>query len=566
MTKNYPTNSQPQTIRLTANLGAYRPVVEAALAEMTENQIMARIWAHDHTVWRPEPAEITNRLGWLHSPTEMVEKVGELETFVAQARAAGYTQVLLLGMGGSSLAPEVFGKVFVGRFSKSPHLNLAVLDSTDPGAVLAHANRLDPARTLFIVATKSGGTVETLSFFKYFYNWTAATVGANQAGEHFVAITAPGSKLEAMAGRYRFRATFLNNPAIGGRNSVLSYFGLLPAALVSVDLSRLLARALAMADQCAGAVAVPRNPAARLGVILGELAKAGRDKVTLIPSPQIASLGYWVEQLVAESTGKDGMGILPIEGEPVGPPAVYANDRFFVYLQLAGDETHNAAIRALQDAGHPVVQLVLRDRYDLGEQFFLWELATAVASHRLGVNSFNQPNVEAAKRLAHRMVVEYKKNGALPTVESAPLTAEALDTFLAQARPGDYIALQAYVQPTAEIDAALLALRTCLRDRLKLATTVGYGPRFLHSTGQLHKGDAGNGLFVQFTADDPQDVPIPDNAGAPESTMTFGVLKTAQALGDRRALLDAGRRVIRFHLGTDVDGNIKRLTERHARI
>jgi hypothetical protein len=436
-----------------------------------------------------------------------------------------------------------------------------VLDSTDPGAVLAHEQRLDLTRTLFVVSTKSGGTVETLSLFKYFYNRVAEAVGADGAGEHFVAITDPGSKLADLAERYNFRGTFLNDTNIGGRYSVLSYFGLVPAALVGVDVPRLLDDAMSMACATESCVAARDNPGAVLGAILGELAKAGRDKVTFVTSPEMASFGDWVEQLIAESTGKEGKGILPVVGEPLGSPDVYGDDRLFVYLGLEEDGTGDSVIQALEDTGHPMVRLRLKNLYDLGGQFFLWEMATAVASHRLAINPFDQPNVEAAKVLARQMVSEYTETGALPTGEAAPLSQEALKQFLGQANPGDYIAIQAYVQPTAEADAALQSLRTQLRDRLKLATTVGYGPRFLHSTGQLHKGDAGNGLFIQFTADASQDVPIPDEAGSPASSISFGVLKTAQALGDRQALLDANRRVIRFHLGDDVAGGLSQLMD-----
>jgi len=581
-----------------ASLGTYQAAVDTALAEMAENRIMARIWAHDHTVWKPEPTEITNRLGWLHTAEVMSENLYRLEELVEAVRADGYTHALLLGMGGSSLAPEVFRKTFG---VKEGYLDLAVLDSTDPGAVLAHAERLDLDRTLFIVATKSGTTVETLSFFKFFYNQVADGVGANRTGEHFVAITDPDTPLADLADRYRFRATFLNDPNIGGRYSALSYFGLVPAALVGVDLPRLLDRALAIASGCESYMAAEDNPGAWLGAIMGELAKAGRDKATFAISPAIASFGDWVEQLIAESTGKEGTGILPVVGEVLGPPEVYGDDRLFVHLRLdgstglttGGDETHDVALAALEAAGHPVVRLNLQDPYDLGGQFFLWEMATAVASHRLGINPFDQPNVEAAKVLARRMVAEYTEKGTLPSSESAPPTAEALNEFLAQAQPGDpstalrpfdgaplgyardrqgrrgsgqgsgrsYIALQVYLQPTAETDAALAALRIHLRDQFQLATTVGYGPRFLHSTGQLHKGDAGRGLFIQLTANDLRDAPIPDEVRSSASSITFGVLKAAQALGDRQALLDAGRRVTRFHLGEDVIGGLKRLME-----
>jgi len=543
-----------------AILGAYEGAVEAALAEMVRDRVLHRIWEHDHTVWKPDPTEITNRLGWLHTVEAMLDNVACLEALADDVRAVGYTDALLLGMGGSSLAPEVFRKTFGVR---DGYLDLTVLDSTDPAAVWAQAERLDLSRTLFIVATKSGGTVETLSFFKFFYNRVADALGVKEAGQHFIAITDPGSKLADLAQDYDFRATFLNDPNIGGRYSALSYFGLVPAALIGLDLETLLDRALTMACNCeaCNCPVDSDNNGGRLGAIMGELAKAGRDKITFVTSPQMASFGDWVEQLIAESTGKEGRGILPVVGEPLGPPAVYGDDRLFVYLRLDGDETHDATVAALEGAGHPVVRLHLRDLYDLGGQFFLWEMATAVAGHRLRINPFDQPNVEAAKALARRMVAEYTEKGALPGGESAPLTAQALNEFLAQARPGDYVTLQAYVQPTAETDAALLVLRARLRDRFKLATTVGYGPRFLHSTGQLHKGDAGRGLFIQFTADDPRDAPIPDEAGSPDSAMSFGVLKAAQALGDQQALLVAGRRVIRFHLGGDVVSGLKQLAE-----
>ena len=552
-------------LKRSASLGDYQAGIDAALAEMEADDVIARIWEHDHTIWKPEPPEITNRLGWLCIAEAMVENVPRMQALAAELQEAGYTHVLLLGMGGSSLAPELFGKVF----ARSGGLSLSVLDSTDPGAVLAQAERLDgstgltagPARTLFIVATKSGGTAETLSFFRFFYNRVADTLGTGRAGEHFVAITDPGSKLADTAARYELRDCFLNDPNIGGRFSVLSYFGLLPAVLAGVDVRLLLDRAVAMMRACGPDVPLEDNPGAWLGAILGELAKSGRDKVTFAISPAIASFGDWVEQLVAESTGKEGVGVLPVVGEPLGAVDVYGSDRLFVHIRLEGDATYDAGLAALEADGYPVVRLDLHDVYDLGGQFFLWELATAVAGHRLDINPFDQPNVESAKVQARKMIAAYKEKGTLPPVKSAPLTAEALSEFLAQARPGDYISLQAYVQPTDETDAALAELRLKLRDKLRLATTVGYGPRFLHSTGQLHKGDGGNGLFIQFTHDPPQDAAIPDEAGGQETAMTFGVLIAAQALGDRQALLDNERRVIRFHLGDDVVGRLKKLSE-----
>jgi len=555
----------------TAALHSHQKKVDAALAELRDQKIISRIWAHDHTVWKPEPTEIANRLGWLHSPEVMTKAIPEITSFVDEARKDGFTHALLLGMGGSSLAPEVF------RFTfgvKKGYLELAVLDSTDPGAVLAHERRLDLAKTLFIVSTKSGGTVETFSFFKYFYNRVMEKVGKDKVGRHFVAITDPGSGLETTAKEYRFRKTFLNDPNIGGRYSALSYFGLVPAALIGMDLKTLLDRVNKMAENCS--TTGEENSGAWLGAIMGECAADNRDKLTLITSPPISHFGAWVEQLVAESTGKEGKGILPVDGEELGSPEVYANDRLFVYLKLKGDSTHDKKIEALKKIGHPVAQLDLNDNYDLGGEFFRWEMATIIAGRRLNINPFDQPNVESAKVLARNMVAAYQKEGKLPELKPtfeadgiavfSNLLGQNLETvvkkFLAQASAGrSYVSIQTYVPPTSETDALLNSIRLRIRDSLKVATTVGYGPRFLHSTGQLHKGDGGQGLFIQFTSDAEEDIAIPDKAGEPASAMSFGVLKLAQALGDRQALLDAGRKVIRFHLGKDVGRGLKQISQ-----
>jgi len=543
--------------RLSARLGEYQARVDETLAAMAARQVVARLWKGDHTLWKPDPKEITNRLGWLTLPQAMRAHLPEIMELAEAVRKDGYTHALLLGMGGSSLAPETFGKIFARR--GEGRLELVVLDSTDPGAVLAAADRIDMSRTLFIVSTKSGGTVETNAFFKYFYNRVIELIGGERVGDHFIAITDPGSSLADMAAQYHFRKIFLADPTVGGRNSALSHFGLVPAALIGMDLERLLDRAAAVAahTQTLAEASAP----VRLGAILGGLAQTGRDKMTLVLSPEIASFGDWVEQLIAESTGKEGQGILPVVGERLGRPKAYGPDRVFVCIRLGDDTTHDAALNALAAAGHPVVDLRLRDRYDLGGQFFLWEVANAVIGHVLGINPFDQPNVESAKVQAREMLRAYQERGNLPPVEALPPKAEVLESFLAQAKPGDYIAIQAYLTPSLAADAALAALRLKLRDKYRLATTVGYGPRFLHSTGQLHKGDAGNGLFLQFTADSAEDVLIPDAAGLPESSMTFGVLKLSQALGDRRALLDAGRRIVRFHLGKDAIGALERLVE-----
>ena len=541
-------------------------VVENTLEAMARDNILSRIWLYDHSVWSSRAAEVSNRLGWLHTAQVMQVHVPRLQRFVEGIRTQGLTHVLLLGMGGSSLAPEVFRKTFGVT---DGYLELSVLDTTDPGGVAGFAEEWDLSQTLFVVSTKSGGTVETLSFFKYFYNQLVNLVGEDQAGQHFVAITDPGSSLADLAREYQFRETFLNDPNIGGRYSGLSYFGLVAAALIGVDLPTLLSRTTEMAAACGPQAPLRDNPGAVLGSVLGSLALAGRDKVTFVTSPSVASFGDWVEQLIAESTGKESKGILPVVGEPLAGPEKYpGGDRLFVVIQMGRDEPQADRVDALEAAGHPVVRLHLSDAYDLGQQFFLWELATAVAGHLLGINPFDQPNVESAKVQARSLVDAYKASGHLefpePLMDDGQMAAyvpetltlrgnfgcpaDVLKAFASLAQPGDYLSIQAYLQPSAEMDAALEALRRRLRDRFGVATTVGYGPRFLHSTGQLHKGDAGNGLFVQLTSDAGPELPIPDRAGAPESAISFGVLKMAQALGDQQALVDAGRRVIRLHM------------------
>lgn len=549
-----------------ASLGEFHSTVDQKLSELTEQDIIPRIWNKDHTVWKEDPTEITNRLGWLHTPEVMADAVSDISAFVEELRKEGFTAALLLGMGGSSLAPEVFRNIFG---VKDGYLDLAVLDSTDPGAVSAYAESLDPNKTLYIVSTKSGGTVETMSFMKYFYNQVQKAVGKNRVGQHFIAITDPGSGLESTARELQFRKIFLNDPDIGGRYSALSYFGLVPAALVGSDITRLLESGRDMAQQCRE----PRaddNPGAYLGAIMGELAQAGRDKLTLISSQQLSPFGAWVEQLIAESTGKEGKGILPVDGEEVLSPEYYGNDRLFVYLKLGNEPAFESKVRALEDAGHSVIRITLTDLYDLGAEFFRWEMATAVAGAISQINPFDQPNVESAKVLARQMVDSYKKEGKLPEREpaskddgievygkvQADTVGEALDQFLESANFDDrrrsYVAIQAYLQPTEEIATSLQQIRAAIQKKYKLATTVGFGPRFLHSTGQLHKGDAGHGLFIQLTADSEKDAPIPDAAGSDQSSITFGILKMAQALGDQQALLEAGRKVIRFHLGAKV--------------
>lgn len=551
-------------VKIQYNLGEYQSSFDEALTDLDKNRIMRRIEIHDYTVWSDSPDEITNRLGWLHIMDGMTEQLDRIQALVKAVEDDGYTNVLLLGMGGSSLAPEVFSLVFDENYG----LALDVLDSTDPGTVLAYDSVLDTKKTLFIVSTKSGGTAETLSFFKYFYNRTLAAYDGDKAaaGKHFVGITDPGSKLEGISESYKFRDLFLNDPNIGGRYSVLSFFGLVPAALIGVDLEELLKRAKNAARRT--------NNAAWLGAAMGTLAKQGRDKLTIVASPQIESFGDWAEQLIAESTGKSGTGILPVVGEALASPDVYGDDRLFVYMRLGDDQTYDNQIATLSDAGHPVVIISLDGKYDLGGQFFLWEMATAVAGYFLQIQPFDQPNVESAKNEARAKIDEYMETGKLEQLEPS-LTADgiqvigdvtadsieaALKNFLAQADDGAYISLHAYIQPTPATTSILKDLQNKLRDTTKLATTLGYGPRFLHSTGQLHKGDAGKGLFIQILADMPKDADIPDEAGADASGMSFGTLKEAQALGDRAALLGVDRHVLRFHLD-NIDEGLQTLVD-----
>lgn len=558
-------------------MNGYQQWIDAGLEKLKSERIVQRIWEHDHTVWKAAPDEISNRLGWLHSPEIMMAAVDSITQFVDEIRAEGFTHALLLGMGGSSLAPEVFRLTFG---VKQGYLDLQVLDSTTPDAALTISRNIDQAKTLFIVSTKSGGTVETISFMKYFCNLTLKKVGEKKIGHHFIAITDPGSGLEAMAKELKFRKIFLNDPNIGGRYSALSYFGLVPAGLIGVDLKKLLDRAQTMACNSEGCNCPVHgdNTAAQLGAVMGELAHQGRDKLTLIMSPPIAPFGVWAEQLIAESTGKEGRGILPVAGESLLEPAAYADDRLFVVMKFDRDTPYNEKVAALKNAGQPVVTIHLKDEYDLGGEFFRWEMATAIAGYFLKINPFDQPNVEAAKVLARKMVDEYQKTGALPKLEPA-FTEENMAVFTEEkatdlqavlrqflSRNQDkekrpYVAIQAFIPPTAETSEALQTFRTAIQKKYRVATTVGYGPRFLHSTGQLHKGDGGNGLFIQITADPENDTPIPDKPGEAESRISFGVLASAQALGDRQALLDAGRSVVRFHLGPDILGGVKTLTK-----
>ena len=535
-------------IQAGAHLGDYLPEVEAAVSALDAQDVVARIWRQDFTVWKDDPTEISDRLGWLAVTDTMRNRIPELEAFAAEVRGAGYQHVVLLGMGGSSLGPEVLRRAFG---SAAGYPELVVLDSTVPAWVQAVTDAIDPARTLFLVSSKSGSTIEPNTFYAHFGRLVADALGEETAGANFVAITDPGTALEKLARERGFRRAFLNPPDIGGRYSVLSYFGLVPAALMGLDLNRLLDRADAMREYVS-VLPAKANPGAWLGAVMSTLSQQGRDKLTLIPSPSIAGFGLWVEQLLAESLGKQGAGIVPITASSsYGSFDNRGSDRFFVYLRMQDDanDAFDARVNGLAAAGHPVVRLELSDVYDLGAEFYRWEFATAAAGSLLGVHPFDQPDVQGAKDMTDRVLDHYQASGAPPALESA----SSLGDLLAQARPGDYLAIMAYLFDTPEVSAVLDLVRERIAERYGIAASVGFGPRYLHSTGQLHKGGPGSGLFLQLTADHLTDVPIP---GRP---YTFGTLADAQAAGDLQALQELGRRTARVHLNGDPAAGLKQL-------
>lgn len=558
--------------RLTSSLGKLTDAVNAALKKADKGEVMRRIWRKDAALWKDSEEHqkiIKNALGWLTVPDTMIGVEDDLLAFAESVR--DFKHVMLCGMGGSSLCPEVFRQTF-GQ--QDGHPELLVLDSTDPDVIAEFKSRIEIDSCLFIIASKSGTTTEPLVFYKYWYDQVGQR--RENPGEQFIAITDPGTKMEEMATHDKFKRIFLNPPDIGGRYSALSYFGIVPAALMGVDIKKLLDHAERTVHSCAAVVPAAENPGARLGAIIGECAKAGRDKLTLIADPKVAALGLWIEQLVAESTGKEGTGILPVANEPLGPPSVYGDDRLFVSIAVGKlDGETEVKLKALEAAGHPVVYRTLTDLYDLGEEFFLWEIATAFAGSRLGINPFDQPNVQESKDATKELLDAFTKDGKLTeqTViatdgtltiyadeqTSAELksasTGDAIKAHLARAKAGDYIALLDYIEETPEHESIIQSIRTHLRDATRCATTTGYGPRFLHSTGQLHKGGSDAGVFLQLTAPDKTDFLIPGAA------YTFSVLKQAQALGDFRSLSTRGRRAIRVDLGADAAAGLQRLQE-----
>ena len=548
--------------------------VEAALADWQQHDKVRRLWDKDATLWTG--SDEAHWLDWLTEPAVQRENLADLQEFAAEVRDASIKDVVLLGMGGSSMAPEVLRETF-GAAAGYP--DLKVIDSTDPAQVSAVEESVDLVHTLFIVASKSGSTLEPNILKAYFYKQVVETVGANQA-EHFVAITDPGSDLEDTANGAGFRHIFHGKPEIGGRFSALSRFGLVPAALLGVDLQRFLDRTLEMVAACSPDTAITANPGVVLGSILGSAANQGRDKLTLIASPGVASIGAWLEQLVAESTGKQGKAIIPLDGESVEVPEAYGEDRLFVYLRLEGaaDANQDKAIARLEQAGQPVVRIDIEDVYNLGQEWFRWEIATAVSGALMGINPFDQPDVEASKIETLKLTTAFEVNGSLPA--ETPLAADGglalytdadnavalkaiageqatvadyLKAHLGRIGTGDYLALLAYLPRNEIHDYPLQAMRHLIRATWKIATCVGFGPRFLHSTGQAYKGGPNTGVFLQITCEDAVDLAVPGHE------YTFGVVKAAQARGDFEVLAERKRRALRVHLGKDTVQGLQQL-------
>ena len=540
------------------HLGDYSQLVFDAAGQLDADSVPKRLCAHDVTLWSDDPTEIADRLAWLTLPTDVLPRISELRRFAESVQSAGYRNIVLLGMGGSSLGPEVIRQVLGPSLNGAGFPRMLTLDSTVPGWVASTTSAIDPAHTLFILSSKSGTTTEPLAFYAYFRELVNSRLGSEGAGDNFVAVTDPGTPLAEMARTERFRHAFINDPNIGGRYSVLSYFGLAPAALAGVDLERLLEPALRMQRRCLLADSTADNPGAWLGTAIGTLAKQGRDKLTLIASEQMAPFGLWVEQLLAESTGKNGTGVIPVAGEPLdhaGTRDCYGDDRFFVQVRLVSDDNKHSdeAVGRLRSGGHPVAVLELSDPNDLTAEFYRWEYATAIAGHLMGIQPFDQPDVQGAKDSTVAVLARYQDEKRLARPEFDD--PAHLRRLLAQSRSGDYLAIMSYLPASSAVDDAVQGLRQKAMRKYRVATTHGYGPRFLHSTGQLHKGGPDTGIFLQLTQSHSEDIPIP---GWPFS---FGVLADAQALGDLQALQTLGRRTVSINVGDDPVGAISEITE-----
>ena len=552
------------TIQLFVHPEPLTSLWEKTSDDITRQKIVERIWDRDYTVWKPAPDEISNRLGWLRSHEDFKDDWPFIESFVTGVREDGFQQAILLGMGGSSLAPEIFRRILGQR---KGYLDLIVCDTTAPETISSFSRASDVKKTLFIVSTKSGGTVETLSAMKYFFQQICNAAGEMEAGRHFLAITDPGSSLETEAKKHGFRHIFYGNPDIGGRYSALSVFGLVPAALIGADVKNLLGR---IADDHPEIIAL----GVKLGCMMGAGAKTGKNKLTFLLSDSLAPFGDWVEQLIAESTGKEGKGILPVVGETFGQAESYGSDRLFVAIRLQNDTHHD--LTRLTGGKHPFAELVLEQIYDLGKLLYAWEIATAVAGHILGVNPFDQPDVEASKQFTRTVLQKIQDKEAeenrLPLAHDQDMIVyghgkkgitpeNALAGFLEGVQKGNYVSLQAFLAEDPILSELLKKLRLAIRDRYHVATTAGYGPRFLHSTGQLHKGDDGMGMFIQLTANHQNDVFIPDSMTETTTSLTFGALQNAQALGDAQALEARHRRLLSIHILTDIHGSIERLID-----
>jgi transaldolase/glucose-6-phosphate isomerase len=531
-----------------ASLGSLQDEVHGILEQCRQESLGHRMWAHDPTVWTDDEREwplIGQSLGWMDAVDTMAQEPSRLTDFVEDVIKDGFTTAVLLGMGGSVLS----ARVYMDCFGVSEgYLDLKILDSTVPAAIRRMEREIDPEKTLFIVSSKSGRTIEVLAHFKHFWNQTAEKIGA-RAGQHFVAITDPGTPLGKLASDMGFRRTFLNPADIGGQFSALSYFGLVPGALIGVDLERLLMRAGQAVESAGSDVPPLENPGMWLGVVVAAASEGGKNKLSLIVSPAFSSFGAWLEQLIAESTGKEGKGILPVVGEPAGSPEDYGDDRVFVYLRHDGDDTHDLFVSDMERQGYPVITLRLHGPFDIGREMFRWEFATAVAGSVLRINPFDQPNVKESKELTRHLLELHALDGKLPQGEQVTIDSpgfpDTLKAFLGQAKPGYYCAINAFLEASERNGRLLTAMRLSILNRLKVATTMGFGPRYLHSTGQFHKGGPYEGMVLMITAEDEHDVQIPGER------YTFATLKAAQALGDYEALKRRGRKVMRVHLRSE---------------
>lgn len=537
------------------------------LAELAPNNLPQRIWSKDFRLWQDKPDEVSNRLGWLELPDSMENIADSFIDFSREINDAGFNNVLLIGMGGSSLAPEFFDKTF------SAKIPLNVIDTTDPGSIAEFKKSIDPEKTLIIVSTKSGTTVETVSLMKYFYNEFYNLLGRDRVGKHFTAITDPGSNLENAANELNFRKVFLSDPDVGGRFSALSQFGLVPASLIGVDVKKLLSSAQHCAE-LTGLNDINKNIPLRFGTLIGYFAEKKIDKLTIFTSKNITYFSYWIEQLIAESTGKKGVGVLPVIEESFYENKKYSGDRLFVFIITRGDEEIKNQLASAINKNFPVVCIELNDLYDLGAQIFNWEFATAVCGIHLGVNPFDQPDVESSKKFTKSFVEEYKKTGFLTDVnplfeiqgieffsDSEIKDIEGFRKWLAKTiKEGGYLGIQAYITPTQKYEKLLRKLAKELSIKFGVPVTYGFGPRYLHSTGQLHKGDRGNGVFLQFVSDFTIDIPIPDDPLSDKSSISFGVLENAQSLGDYQSLTQRRRNITRINLGRDIEGNLIKFT------